>query len=281
MGIKNGAFYSPTSWVNDQAPAITDAALSATEKFVDTIQHENLLLNWDFTNAVPTRDLTSAGVHPVAMWTRATGTVATVSSDGLTLLGTVSQTVAFGITASRNYTVSVLTGSTLSAANLYATAGGVSSATFSFGTIVLSQSSATGKWLLTVEATSQVTIKTIKLEYGEYSTLEMGDRACLVLEKEKLAGIDDSGNYSPTATTRTISIAASSWSGSSAPYLYYVDIDELRNADIVIIRADDALYTENGLTYSQSQNVIYFYVTKKPTAAVNIGIGIIKAQEVS
>ncbi len=279
MGIKNGAFYSPTVWVNDQAPAITDTALSATENFVATIKHENLLLNWDFTNAVPTRDLTAAGGHPIAMWTKATNTTATVSSDGLTLSGAVVQTIAFGITPNRDYTVSVLVGSTLSAANLYSTANGVSTATFSFGTITLAQTS--GKWVVTIDATTQVTIKTIKLEYGEYSTLKMGDRASLALEKERLAGIDDNGNYIQPATTRTISIAATAWEGSAAPYLYYIDIDGLRNSDIVVIRADDTLYTENGLTYSQSQNIIYFYVTKKPTAAVSIGIGIVKAQEVS
>lgn len=279
MGIKNGAFYSPTVWVNDQAPAITDTALSATENFVATIKHENLLLNWDFTNAVPTRDLTAAGGHPIAMWTKATNTTATVSSDGLTLSGTVVQTIAFGITPNRDYTVSVLVGSTLSAANLYSTTNGVSTATFSFGTITLAQTS--GKWVMTINATTQVTIKTIKLEAGAYSTLASGDRAFLALEKEKLAGIDDNGNYNPPATTRTISIAANAWSGSSAPYLYYIDIDDLRNSDIVVIKADDTLYTENGLTYSQSQNIIYFYVTKKPTAAVSIGIGIMKAQEVS
>lgn len=279
MGIKNGAFYSPTLWVNDQAPAITDTALSATENFVATIKHENLLLNWDFTNAVPTRDLTAAGGHPIAMWTKGTSTTAAVSSDGLTLSGTVVQTIAFGITPNRDYTVSVLVGSTLSAANLYSTTSGVSTATFSFGTITLAQTSS--KWVVTINATTQVTIKTIKLEAGAYSTLASGDRACLALEKERLAEIDDNGNYNPSATTRTISIAANAWSGSSAPYLYYIDIDGLRNSDIVVIKADDTLYTENGLTYSQSQNIIYFYVTKKPTAAVSIGIGIIKAQEVS
>ena len=281
MGIKNGAFYSPTLWVNDQAPVITDTALSATENFVATIKHENLLLNWDFTNAVPTRDLTAAGGHPIAMWTKATNTTATVSSDGLTLSGTVVQTIAFGITPNRDYTVSVLVGSTLSAANLYARAGASYPASFSFGEISLLQSSTTGKWSLSINATTQVTIKTIKLEAGAYSTLASGDRAFLALEKEKLSEIDDNGNYIAPATTRTISIAANAWSGSSAPYLYYIDIDGLRNSDIVVIRADDTLYTENGLTYSQSQNIIYFYVTKKPTAAVSIGIGIIKAQEVS
>lgn len=281
MGIKNGAFYSPTIWANDKAPAITDAALSATENFVETIQHENLLLNWDFTNAVPTRDATELGGHPIAMWTKASNTTATASSDGLALLGTVSQTVAFGITPNRDYTVSVLVGSTLSAANLYAREGASYAATFSFGEISLLYSSALKEWTLFITATTQVTIKTIKLEYGEYSTLKMGDRACLALEKERLAGIDDNGNYIQPATTRTISIAATAWEGSAAPYLYYIDIDGLRNADIVTIRADDALYTENGLTYSQSQNIIYFYVTKKPTAAVSIGIGIVKAQEVS
>ncbi len=281
MGIKNGAFYSPTVWVNDQAPAITDTALSATENFVATIKHENLLLNWDFTNAVPTRDLTAAGGHPIAMWTKGTNTTATVSSDGLTLLGTVSQTVASGITPNRDYTVSVLVGSTLSAANLYAREGASYAATFSFGEISLLYSSTLKEWTLFITATTQVTIKTIKLEYGEYSTLKMGDRASLALEKERLAGIDDNGNYIQPATTRTISIAATAWEGSAAPYLYYIDIDDLRNSDIVVIRADDTLYTENGLTYSQSQNIIYFYVTKKPTAAVSIGIGIVKAQEVS
>ena len=277
MGIRNGVFYKPTAWVNDSAPAIDAAALSATETFAETIKHENLLLNWDFTKAIPA---SNTQVYAAKFWETKGSTTATIGSDGLSFSGVVQQTINRGITRGINYTVSVITSTGIFGASVKIPDTGVGEVTFDFGKITLGYSSTSGKWVLIIEATTQVTIKKIKLETGIYSTLTQDDSCDAAILADAYANLDDAGNYVQPATTRTFTIGVAAWTGTASPFTCDITIDGLTDADIVLVKAPDEFYTENNLSYTQNGNVIKLSVDFKPTNDAEIGIGIIKAREV-
>lgn len=278
MGIRNGAFYTPSPWSNNQPPAIDATALKVTEEYVATITHENMLLNWDFTNSISNKLSTSGSA--AAFW-QVVGAETTASTDpnGLTVKGTVRQRVRFGITRGRFYTVSVSIAGEVSAANLYVPTTGIGEAEFDFGKVSLGYSESSF-WLFAIEATEKVTIEKIKLEAGLYSTLRASDRPDKSIEMSLYNDLDDYGSFVPPVTTRSIAIAIGDWSGTASPFVYSMTIDGLQDADIVLIRADDNLYTDNKLSYAQSGSQIQFSVDFKPTDTANIGIGIIKAKGV-
>lgn len=277
MGIRNGAFYTTSPWSNNQPPAIDASALAATEEFVATITHKNVLLNWDFTNSIAPKLSTSGSV--AAFW-QVVGAETTASTDanGLTLQGAVKQVIRSGIARNKYYTVSVSVSGVVSAVNIYIPDVGIGEATFSFGKISLTSDS--NGWVLMIEAAEAVTIEKIKLEPGMYSTLLASDRPDKSLEMSIYNDLDDTGSFVEPATTRSITIAASDWNGAASPFVCSVTIDGLQDEDIVLIKADDNLYTDNKLSYVQNGNQIQFSVDFKPTNAANIGIGTIKAREV-